>query len=119
MAFCALIDLRPWKCNLAGAVRQTEDGRLLGGVYKQSFCTCRFEFDEDADLEVSLNSALDLLEPKRSEIANMTATGGQLHFFIGWFFEGTAGLCLDWKTLRRTSDLEISFQFDAYGAFLN
>lgn len=116
-AFCDLIELVPWKWNLAGEVRQTEDGRLLGGVHKRSFCTCSFELDEDASLEVAINDVLELLESKRKEIVDMTSSGGEMHFFIGWFFEGTAGMVLDWKTLRRMSDLEISFQLDAYGAF--
>ncbi|MFZ6709391.1 DUF4279 domain-containing protein [Undibacterium sp. TC9W] len=117
-AFCDLIELIPWKCNLAGEVRQSPDGRLLGGVHKRSFCTCSFEFDEDVSLEAAIDDTLDLLELKRKQIAEMTSSGGELHFFIGWFFEGTAGMVLDWKTLRRMSDLEISFQLDAYGAFL-
>ncbi|MES2038392.1 MAG: hypothetical protein V4495_11170 [Pseudomonadota bacterium] len=117
-AFCDLIELVPWKCNLAGEVRQTEDGRLLGGIYKESFCTCSFEFDEGVSLEFAIDDVLDLLELKRKEIVGMTSSGGEMHFFIGWFFEGTAGMVLDWKTLRRMSDLEVSFQLDAYGAVL-
>ncbi|MFZ3002829.1 MAG: hypothetical protein WA071_21115 [Undibacterium umbellatum] len=117
-AFCDLIELVPWKCHLAGELRQIEEGRLLGGVHKLSFCTCVFEFDEDVSLEDVINIALDDLESKRNEIADMTSSGGEIHFFIGWFFEGTAGMILDWKTLRRMSDLKISFQLDAYGTFL-
>lgn len=117
-ALCDLIELVPWKCHLAGEVRKTEDGRLLGGVHKQSFCTCKFELDEGASLGAAINDTLDLLESKRKEIVDMTSSGGEIHFFIGWFFEGTAGMILDWKTLRRMCDLEISFQLDAYGAYL-
>ncbi|BBB62722.1 hypothetical protein UNDKW_4449 [Undibacterium sp. KW1] len=118
LVFCDLIGLIPWKWNTAGEVRKTKDGRLLGGVHKQSFCTCTLDFDQDDTLEAAINRTLDLLESKKSDIVKMTSSGGQMHFFIGWFFEGTAGLILDWQILRRVADLEISIQLDAYGAFL-
>lgn len=118
LVFCDLIGLIPWKWYKAGEVRKTKDGRLLGGIHKDSFCTCSLDFDQDNTLEAAINEILDLLELKKNDIVKMTTSGGEMHFFIGWFFEGNAGLVLDWQILRRMADLEISIQLDAYGAYL-
>lgn len=113
--FCKSLGLPIFRYWVAGQPRKSTDGKLLSGVYENSYCSCRLSFGDGEDLGSSLEKWLHLLELHKSEVQTITNSGGDINFFIGWFFEETAGLEFDWKILHRLSGLKISLQLDAYG----
>lgn len=114
--FCESLGLHLFRYWIAGQPRKTTDGKLLNGVYENSYCCCRLFVEDYEDLEPALEKCLHLLEMHKVDVQVITDSGGEMNFFIGWFFEGTSGLEFDWKILRRMSDLKISLQLDANGA---
>ena len=116
--FCESIGLSLFRYWIAGQPRKTTDGKLLHGLYENSYCCCRLFVSSYEDMQPAIEKCLQLLEMHKGNVQLITDSGGEVNFFIGWFFEGMSGLEFDWKILRRISDLKISLELDANGAVL-
>lgn len=101
-----------WK---KGDVRTAPNGRVLSGTYKDSNCGIQFGQDYEKDLPAGLKSALVMLLPHKEYFEELTASGAELKFFVGWFSDASSRDILGWETLRDMAVLKIALDLDFYG----
>jgi hypothetical protein len=103
---------RLWK---KGDPRTAPNGRVQGGIYKNSLCAIQLGQRHERSLPAGLKFALGTLLPCKEYLAELVANGAELQFFIGWFSDANSGDTLDWEILRDMAALKISLDLDFYG----
>src|SRR5688572_29492225 len=88
---------------VAGEERRAPNGRLLGGIRKDSYAYSRLKLDEPG-LGDALNRALDRLKPFAEELIQFVEEGGRAELYVSMDCVGNAGTGLDWQVLRRLAD---------------
>src|SRR5262249_18424361 len=106
----------PTNSGIAGAPRTTPKGGPLSGVNREhSWIGPMLEGSADSDLAGALNTIVDRLSVKKALFKLLTANGGEVELFVGWFFNhGSRGDVFDHKLLGRLADLNIDLSFDVY-----
>jgi len=82
----------------------------------KSYCSFPVETGDNADLEFVLSQQVVLMEEKSVAIKDFLRTGGELEFFIGWYFDGNSGFILDAVLLQQVAALGIALSFDIYAS---
>lgn len=100
-----------------GEVRKTPKGDLLTGVYRETYCSFEIGKGEISAIESDIQNLTASLMTIQSQIRSITATGGQLEYFIGCFIEGNSGMIFDAQLLYDLAALKISLGFDLYGDY--
>ena len=104
--------LRVWK---KGDTRIARNGRLLGGLYNESYCSIQFERGE-VHLPSGLVAAIQILRPHKEYLHELFDSGATISFFVGWHSDFNSRDVLDWQILRDLADLKISLDLDFYGS---
>jgi hypothetical protein len=117
-AVTAALGITPSVIWRVGEPRVTPKGTPLPTVAKKSFWTARIV--EGSSLEGDLNSALgralDAVAAGSSLFAELTSSGGEVEFFVGWFIEGgNSGDVLNHHLFGRLAAMHIDLSFDIYG----
>jgi hypothetical protein len=113
----AKLDLKPSRVLEAGAARITPRGDALSGVYAENYWTASIlkGAANGRDLASAIAVVLDQLSPNKNFLLSLTASGGRLEFFIGWFFDkGNSGDVFDHKLLARLAEFGIDLSLDVY-----
>ena len=113
-SLCAALGLVPTHIWKKGDERKTPRGRKLGGTRDSSYCTIRFGETSRQRLPEKIQAALSLLKPHRELLRELSSTGGEVSFFVGWFLEDNTGSYFDWKILDELVDLRIGLELDIY-----
>jgi hypothetical protein len=90
----------------------------LGGVYPQTYWTSRLRKAEhsEQDLADALRELIHRLSPFRDFFESIRTTGGNIEFFIGWFFYHNSGAVIEPELLARLAGLGIALSLDVYDA---
>lgn len=115
--FTAALGMEPDRVWRAGEPHATRKDGPLEGLRHESFWTATMA--EGAwpprELGDSLSGVLDRLEDKASFFAELSRSGGNAEFFIGWFIDGgNRGDILEHGLLGRLARLGLDLSFDIY-----
>ena len=103
-----------WK---AGEPRKTPRGSPLPGSYEINFWTVSLidDVSENRSLENAISDALDMTAKASPRLKEIATSGGDVEFFVGWFFDqGNSGDVLNHDLLRRLAERHINLSFDVY-----
>ena len=103
---------RLWK---KGDVRIAPNGRVQGGVYRNSYCGIPIGERHQKDLPSGLKSTLDFLKPHAEYLDELWQKGVKVQFFVGWYSDPNSRDILEWEILRDMAALHISLDLDFYG----
>jgi len=107
-----LLAHRKWR---AGDQRKTPKGELLGGIYKESYLSCRITHEKSDDLAKVIRETTLRLSTHKELLRELSMTGGKLEYFIGWYSSGNSGEEFDALLLKEAAELGIGLSFDFYG----
>ena len=113
-AIANTIDLAPSAAWSAGDLRMTPKGQLLEGQRTSTYWTAKLTVDKNASIDANLDDTLRSLEKYASFFKEITATGGRVEIFIGWFVDGNDGFVLNTQLLQQFVLLDISISIDGY-----
>jgi len=102
---------RKWK---AGERRKTTKGRLLEGLYDESYCSFKLEAGIDEKLIDSIKDMNRKLKSHQGFLEGIRNTGGVLEYFIGLYFEVNTGETFSCALLSELSDMGIDLSLDLY-----
>jgi len=97
-----------------GDARMAASGRLLGGKHASSFCSIPLGGKPREPLAKKIRSALLRLKPRKRTLRSLSATGGSIVLFVGWFCDRHTGESFDARLLREASDLRIGIDLNIY-----
>ena len=107
---------RQWK---VGEPRVLPNGKPLPGVNEKSYWSVKLHEQDKLNSEKILLEEFLLSSCKR--FANLqgffqevTDSGGQVEFFVGWFGPSMFGASFEPKLLRAAADLNTSIELDIY-----
>ena len=112
---------RIWK---AGESRSTPTGLPLEGKYEVSYCHFKL-FDSDSEnvqtsehagLATTIDRALDILLQEKELLLEISSSGSNLEFFIGWYIGSNSGEMFDLALLQKLTELRIALSFDVYSS---
>ena len=111
-----VLRMEPDHSGSFGEDRLTPKGNPLPGKYKHSFWRRSLVAPNDDELEQSLASTAEQLEPYSRFFIDLMADGGSARLFIGLFLEQeNIGIEISPELQGRCSRLGISLGFDIYG----
>jgi hypothetical protein len=100
-----------WK---KGDERKTPKGRKLGGTRDSSYCSIALGETSRQPLREKIAAALSLFRPHRELLRELSSTGGEVSFFVGWFLDENTRDYFDWQILGEMADLRIGLDLDVY-----
>ena len=98
-----------------GDPRVLRNGRFIGGVRTDSYCSMQFGADLEKSLPDGLRAALAQLKPHSDLFAYLASSGAEVRFFIGWFSDGNSRDVLGADILKDLGELGIALDLDFYG----
>jgi Domain of unknown function (DUF4279) len=113
-AICAALQLVPRHIWTKGDEHQTPKGTKTGGIRDSSYCSIDLGVTSQEPLSDKIEAALALLKPHRGILRELSSTGGQVSFYIGWFCDEHTGEGLSWQILEEMSDLRIELELNIY-----
>ncbi|WP_371933055.1 DUF4279 domain-containing protein [Bradyrhizobium sp. CCGUVB23] len=111
---CSRLGLTPAIMWTAGDERQTPKGTRIGGRGTGSYCSIPFGRDKREPLAKRIRTVLRRLKPHRRALRTLSATGGPISLFVGWFCDEHAGDTLEFQLLRVAADLRIAIDLNIY-----
>ena len=111
---CNGLDLVPLVIRKKGDARKAPGGRLLGGKHASSFCSIPLGGRPRELLAKKIRSALLRLKPHKRALRMLSAAGGGIVLFVGWFCDRHTGGSLDAGLLKEASDLRIGIDLNIY-----
>ncbi|MEE7545860.1 DUF4279 domain-containing protein [Xanthomonas sp. Kuri4-1] len=109
----AELGLTPKISYTVGDRRLTPKGHELPGIRKESFW-CYELASHDEPFEIAISNFSKELAKHKSFLDRLSATGGRLEYFIGWFSFENSGSVLEEGLLKLLADLKINLAFDIY-----
>jgi hypothetical protein len=100
--------------NTVGQPRKTPEGSILGGVYKETFCTFPLIPKKKGYFVDGITMGIEILLPKKQFFVDVTQSGGRAEFFIGVFGESTFGFTIDVQLMKILSEMCLTISVDAY-----
>ncbi|MFZ6641084.1 DUF4279 domain-containing protein [Undibacterium sp. TC4M20W] len=113
------LGMKPEHANMFGTQRQTPKGRLLEGVYRESYWIADpFErgeyFSTDDMLEDAVAEVFDELTPHTQFLLMLREQGARLHLKASSFGKRNYALELSPQWMLRCAGLGLSFVHDVY-----
>ena len=111
---------RAWQ---TGRPRTTSKGDLRAETYRETYWTSKLRegglvlddrSSEGEDLAQAIEAMLLDLAGHKQFFQELRAGGGQVEFFVGWFFDGNIGEVFRHDLLGRLADLKIDLSLDVY-----
>lgn len=109
----ALFGLQPVRIWKVGDERQTPKGTRIGGMREDSRCSFEFGQPEEPLLD-KISSALAFLKPHREILQEMSSSGGQISFYIGWFLERDTGEVFNGMIWQAMAEMRIDLDLAMY-----
>ncbi len=97
-----------------GDQRMTPKGKNLDGVYRETYCSFHLPHESDQYLPELLAETNKQLKNTSSFLNKIISSGGNVEYFIGWYFNKNTGEIFDSELLQELSELGISLSFDFY-----
>jgi hypothetical protein len=107
------LGLAPRISYTVGDKKLTPKGNEVPGIRKESFWCYELAIGDEL-IEIEISNFSNKLAEKKGFLDRVSATGGRLEYFIGWFSSENSGFVLENDLLRRLSDLKINLAFDIY-----
>lgn len=100
-----------WKAN---SLRSTPKGKLLEGVYENTYCS--FELPQTHQIELSefLKKCNNRLESCKKSFHDILKTNGEIEYYIGWFSQKNSGEIFDLELLGQLVNLGVKLSIDVY-----
>lgn len=108
------LNWHPTLSKRVGEPRSTPKGNPLPGQNRESTWYAKLGVEPGESLASAIGRANQKLATGRSYLERLTADGGKVEYFIGWFVEANSGEVLDSILLRACADLEVQLAFDVY-----
>ncbi len=113
------IGIQPWRSWMAGNPRSTPTGKLLNGVYNETYWTAELHKAKSLHsikipLEDFLAGQVRLLLKCRSFLKRIRKTGGRTEFFVGLFCTKNMGAELPSSLLGSMAEMGIDLSLDVY-----
>lgn len=105
---------QPRLIQKVGERRTTPKGMPLSGQNRESFWLAELPIGSEESIAGAIRRANEKLQSSRTYLERLSDSGGQVEYFIGWFFDANTGEMFDWQLLRECADLRIHLQFDVY-----
>lgn len=100
--------------HTVGQQRRTPKGRLLEGLYRETYCCFKIKKKGASHLDDDLRPWCDFLEKHAIFLQVFLETGGRLEFYISIFLDGDRGFELDGPMLQRISALGVGLSVEMY-----
>lgn len=113
---CAELQLEAkhkWK---SGAQRKTPNGELLNGIYPETYCSFKLAHEPQVELTDLMTGMNARLKAHKELLESIRASGGELEYFIGMYFDECSGEVFDYQVLGELAELKINLALDLYGA---
>lgn len=88
-----------------GEMRASPDGSPLPGINARSFCTFDMIRKDPGDFTDGVQKLVVQLDPIRSALNEMKASGGTVELFVGFFIDGDAGFTLTAELSKGVAEL--------------
>lgn len=111
---CQTLRLNPTHIWKKGEERKTPKGNKIGGIRDNSYCSIDLGQSSRVSLPKQIEAALDLLEPHRAVLRNLSTGGGTISFYVGWFCDEDTADALDVLILKRMAHLRIALELNVY-----
>lgn len=109
-----LLNCEPDVSRTVGEERKTPTGQKLKGTNPETYWGRSLNYEGDS-LSGAIETGLRLFDPVPGAVAKIRQDGGNVEFFIGWFFDANGGDVLPSPIMRRLADHGIDLSFDIYG----
>lgn len=113
-AITKLLNCEPDISRTVGEERKTPTGQKLKGTNPNTYWCKDLDYEGDS-LSGAIEVGLRLFDPIAGAVAKIRQDGGNVEFFIGWFFDANGGDVLPSLIMRRLADHGIDLSFDVYG----
>jgi hypothetical protein len=110
---CAVLGLVPAPIWKKGDERKTPKGRKLGGTRDSSYCSIALGETSRQPLRENCGCLVALQATSRA-LRELSSTGGEVSFFVGWFLDENTRDYFDWQILGEMADLRIGLDLDVY-----
>jgi hypothetical protein len=97
-----------------GDERRTPKGTSIGGAREVSYCSIELGAASKRGLSKKIEAAVQLLKPHRTLLRRLSATGGRISLYVGWFCDEHTGEALGYEILARMADLRIALDLNIY-----
>ena len=97
-----------------GDERRTPKGNKIGGLRTDSHCSVDLGPTTRRPLSKQMEAALELPKPHRRILRRLSATGGRISLFAGWFCDEHTGATLDYQILEGMADLRLALDLNLY-----
>ncbi|MGH6777757.1 MAG: DUF4279 domain-containing protein [Bradyrhizobium sp.] len=111
---CTTLGLRPTNIWKKGDERRSPKGNEIGGLREDSRCSIELKSTPGASLSRQIEAGLDLLKPHRTTLLRLSAGGGTISFYVGWFCDENIGETLNAQILEGMARLRISLELNIY-----
>ena len=86
------------------------------GIYSETYWIASVAEGHAEDLSSALGRLVDGYQSKKDVFHELRRSGGNVEFFIGWFFNQNSGDVLGFDLLSKLAELKIDLAFDVYNS---
>lgn len=110
----ASLSLTPTRQWTKGETRTTPSGRVLDGVWENTYVTFRLMDGQRIGLADALSSCVRQLNHIASALGKLRQNGAKTELFVGWFLDKDSGDALPSDLLAALSNLGLDLSLDVY-----
>jgi hypothetical protein len=112
----ASLSLTPTRQWTKGEIRTSPSGRVLYGVWENTYVTFRLMDGQRIGLADALSSCVRQLKQLASALGKLRQSGAKTELFVGWFLDQDSGDALPSDLLAALSSLGLDLSLDVYTA---
>ncbi|URL59854.1 DUF4279 domain-containing protein [Luteibacter flocculans] len=112
----ASLSLTPARQWTKGEIRTAPSGRVLDGVWENTYVTFRLMDRQRIGLADALSSCVRQLNHLASALGKLRQSGAKTELFVGWFLDKDSGDALPSNLLAALSNLGLDLSLDVYTA---
>ncbi|HVI53487.1 MAG TPA: DUF4279 domain-containing protein [Luteibacter sp.] len=112
----ASLNLTPTRQWTKGEIRTAPSGRVLDGVWENTYVTFRLMDGQRIGLADALSSCVRQLDHLASVLDKLRQRGAKTELFVGWFLDKDGGDALPSDLLVALSNLGLDLSLDVYTA---
>lgn len=109
-----MLDLKSSVVNSVGSARATPRGNLLGGVYKDTYCSFRMIEKAPGSFTDALATLFVQLKTNEQNFSKILTEGGRSEIYVGVFAESSTGFTVSMDHMRTLADLSLDLSVEVY-----
>lgn len=110
------LSLKPRIASNVGEVRENPTGRILGGLYKTTFCTFELIERNAGFFTDGVSQVVPFLTKHRDFLNSIYETGGRTELYVGVFVDDadTTGFTMEVDMMNTLADLRVQLSAEIY-----